>query len=103
MAIIMLDRMISVRMIMPVSTTIEDSLDTGHPDTGPSVDDILDGLTPMMAYQRRSMMRVWQDRSLSKLNLHVLMLLDHDEPGFWERNGYHDRGDPWLEQRYQGD
>jgi DMSO/TMAO reductase YedYZ molybdopterin-dependent catalytic subunit len=32
-----------------------------------------------------------------------LTLLDHDEPGFWERNGYHDRGDPWLEQRYQGD
>jgi DMSO/TMAO reductase YedYZ molybdopterin-dependent catalytic subunit len=32
-----------------------------------------------------------------------LALLDHDEPGFWERNGYHDRGDPWLEQRYQGD
>ncbi len=33
----------------------------------------------------------------------ALELLDHDEPGFWERNGYHDRGDPWLEQRYQGD
>ena len=32
-----------------------------------------------------------------------LRLLDHDESGFWERNGYHDRGDPWLEQRYQGD
>jgi DMSO/TMAO reductase YedYZ molybdopterin-dependent catalytic subunit len=32
-----------------------------------------------------------------------LRLLDHDEPGFWERNGYHDRGDPWLEQRYRGD
>jgi DMSO/TMAO reductase YedYZ molybdopterin-dependent catalytic subunit len=32
-----------------------------------------------------------------------LTLLDHDEPGFWEVNGYHDRGDPWLEQRYQGD
>jgi DMSO/TMAO reductase YedYZ molybdopterin-dependent catalytic subunit len=32
-----------------------------------------------------------------------LELLDHDEPGFWERNGYHDRGDPWREQRYQGD
>jgi DMSO/TMAO reductase YedYZ molybdopterin-dependent catalytic subunit len=29
--------------------------------------------------------------------------MDHDERGFWERNGYHDRGDPWLEQRYQGD
>ena len=32
-----------------------------------------------------------------------LELLNHDEPGFWERNGYHDHGDPWLEQRYQGD
>jgi DMSO/TMAO reductase YedYZ molybdopterin-dependent catalytic subunit len=27
----------------------------------------------------------------------------HDEPGFWESNGYHNRGDPWLEQRYWGD
>ncbi len=26
-----------------------------------------------------------------------------DEPGFWERNGYHDHGDPWTEERYQGD
>jgi DMSO/TMAO reductase YedYZ molybdopterin-dependent catalytic subunit len=32
-----------------------------------------------------------------------LRLADHDEPGFWEQRGYHDRGDPWLEQRYQGD
>ncbi|MGA3218858.1 MAG: sulfite oxidase-like oxidoreductase [Acidimicrobiales bacterium] len=32
-----------------------------------------------------------------------LRILDHDEQGFWEQNGYHDRGDPWLEQRYQGD
>ena len=32
-----------------------------------------------------------------------LRVLDHDEPGFWEVRGYHDRGDPWLEQRYQGD
>ncbi len=32
-----------------------------------------------------------------------LELLEHDRPGFWEQNGYHDRGDPWLEQRYQGD
>ena len=30
-------------------------------------------------------------------------LLDHDEPGFWETNGYHHRGDPWREQRYAGD
>ncbi|HWM82299.1 MAG TPA: sulfite oxidase-like oxidoreductase [Pseudolabrys sp.] len=26
-----------------------------------------------------------------------------DKPGYWELNGYHDRGDPWTEQRYQGD
>jgi DMSO/TMAO reductase YedYZ molybdopterin-dependent catalytic subunit len=26
-----------------------------------------------------------------------------DEPGFWETNGYHNHGDPWREQRYQGD
>lgn len=32
-----------------------------------------------------------------------LRFLDHDEPGFWEVRGYHDRGDPWLEQRYAGD
>ncbi len=32
-----------------------------------------------------------------------LELLARDQPGFWEQNGYHDRGDPWLEQRYQGD
>jgi DMSO/TMAO reductase YedYZ molybdopterin-dependent catalytic subunit len=30
-------------------------------------------------------------------------LLDHDEPGFWERYGYHNYGDPWKEQRYAGD
>jgi DMSO/TMAO reductase YedYZ molybdopterin-dependent catalytic subunit len=30
-------------------------------------------------------------------------VLDHNEPGFWEVRGYHDRGDPWKEQRYAGD
>ena len=23
-----------------------------------------------------------------------------DRPGFWERNGYHNEADPWLEERY---
>jgi DMSO/TMAO reductase YedYZ molybdopterin-dependent catalytic subunit len=32
-----------------------------------------------------------------------LQLLPNDRPGFWEQLGYHDRGDPWREQRYQGD
>ncbi|MBE8520736.1 sulfite oxidase-like oxidoreductase [Amycolatopsis sp. H6(2020)] len=32
-----------------------------------------------------------------------LELKTRDEPGFWENAGYHDYGDPWREQRYQGD
>jgi DMSO/TMAO reductase YedYZ molybdopterin-dependent catalytic subunit len=33
----------------------------------------------------------------------ALELRDDDEPGFWEGYGYHNYGDPWREQRYQGD
>lgn len=29
-----------------------------------------------------------------------LQFLDRDRPGFWERNGYHNHGDPWREERY---
>ncbi|MGH2910661.1 MAG: molybdopterin-dependent oxidoreductase [Solirubrobacteraceae bacterium] len=29
-----------------------------------------------------------------------LRVLEHDELGFWERNGYHHRGDPWAQERY---
>jgi DMSO/TMAO reductase YedYZ molybdopterin-dependent catalytic subunit len=32
-----------------------------------------------------------------------LKLTNEDEPGFWETLGYHNRGDPWQEQRYWGD
>jgi DMSO/TMAO reductase YedYZ molybdopterin-dependent catalytic subunit len=32
-----------------------------------------------------------------------LQLMAQDEHGFWEEAGYHDYGDPWREQRYQGD
>ena len=32
-----------------------------------------------------------------------LTLMAADQPGFWERNGYHMYGDPWKEQRYWGD
>src|SRR3954466_10039801 len=32
-----------------------------------------------------------------------LRVMDHDEPGFWEANGYHIYGDPWKEQRYWSD
>jgi DMSO/TMAO reductase YedYZ molybdopterin-dependent catalytic subunit len=27
-------------------------------------------------------------------------LLATDRPGFWEVRGYHNRGDPWMEERY---
>lgn len=29
-----------------------------------------------------------------------LEVLDHDEPGFWERLGYSNSADPWKEERY---
>jgi DMSO/TMAO reductase YedYZ molybdopterin-dependent catalytic subunit len=29
-----------------------------------------------------------------------IQFLSQDEAGFWERNGYHMRGDPWNEERY---
>ena len=32
-----------------------------------------------------------------------LRILDHDEPGFWEQNGYHNRGYPWKEERFWND
>ena len=33
----------------------------------------------------------------------AIQLLDHDEPGLWERNGYHNEGDPWREERHTTD
>jgi DMSO/TMAO reductase YedYZ molybdopterin-dependent catalytic subunit len=35
--------------------------------------------------------------------LRGLRITERDEPGFWETFGYHNRGDPWLEERYSGD
>jgi DMSO/TMAO reductase YedYZ molybdopterin-dependent catalytic subunit len=32
--------------------------------------------------------------------LRGIELLDHDQPGFWERYGYHNDADPWDEERY---
>jgi DMSO/TMAO reductase YedYZ molybdopterin-dependent catalytic subunit len=32
-----------------------------------------------------------------------LRFMDHDQPGFWEANGYNMHGDPWKEERYSGD
>jgi len=32
-----------------------------------------------------------------------LQFMEFDRRGFWESLGYHNRGDPWKEERYQGD
>jgi DMSO/TMAO reductase YedYZ molybdopterin-dependent catalytic subunit len=35
--------------------------------------------------------------------LRALEAVPQDSPGFWEQNGYHMYGDPFLEQRFWGD
>ncbi|MDA9475927.1 molybdopterin-binding protein [Bradyrhizobium sp. CCBAU 65884] len=35
--------------------------------------------------------------------LQAIEFLTADAPGFWEVRGYHNRGDPWAEQRYSDD
>ncbi len=32
-----------------------------------------------------------------------ITFMQQDTPGFWENFGYHSYGDPWREQRFQGD
>ena len=33
--------------------------------------------------------------------LKAIELSAHDRPGYWERGGYHDHGDPWTEERFR--
>lgn len=35
--------------------------------------------------------------------LRGIEFIEHDHPGYWEARGYHMRGDPWQEQRYDRD
>jgi DMSO/TMAO reductase YedYZ molybdopterin-dependent catalytic subunit len=35
--------------------------------------------------------------------LQAIEFVESDAPGYWEVRGYHNRGDPWKEQRYSGD
>ena len=35
--------------------------------------------------------------------LQAIEFLENHAPGYWEVRGYHNRGDPWAEQRYSGD
>jgi DMSO/TMAO reductase YedYZ molybdopterin-dependent catalytic subunit len=29
-----------------------------------------------------------------------LEFISNEQLGFWEQNGYHSRGEPWIEERY---
>jgi DMSO/TMAO reductase YedYZ molybdopterin-dependent catalytic subunit len=35
--------------------------------------------------------------------IRALQFLERDQPGFWERYGYHNDADPWQEQRFSDD
>ena len=68
---------------------------------GVSVDTILAGLETGGEY-----VRAWCDdghRTNLPVEVRGLELLVEDRPGFWEAAGYHNYGDPWKEQRYEGD
>jgi DMSO/TMAO reductase YedYZ molybdopterin-dependent catalytic subunit len=70
------------------------------------------GLTPHTPLEEWTFSLQHADGGLARLHLYFwksakwvrgLELRDRDEPGFWETYGYHNYGDPWKEQRYQGD
>ncbi|HUG47203.1 MAG TPA: sulfite oxidase-like oxidoreductase [Candidatus Limnocylindria bacterium] len=63
--------------------------------------DVADGapLTPDHGYPLRLLVPkryFWKSAKW----LRGLQFLANDRPGFWERYGYHNDADPWLEQRY---
>jgi DMSO/TMAO reductase YedYZ molybdopterin-dependent catalytic subunit len=35
--------------------------------------------------------------------LQAIEFVTQDKPGYWEVRGYHNRGDPWKEERYSGE
>ncbi len=108
-----LDTLLEVAGPQPEATHIVATATTGYTTNLP-IDDVLDGkawivwefgglpLTPEHGGPVRMLVPHLYFWKSTKWITHI-DFLDHDEPGFWERNGYHDRGDPWLEQRYQGD
>jgi DNA-binding MarR family transcriptional regulator len=49
-------------------------------DRDPVIEGIIEAFEPLLVAQRRVMAKVWQDRSISKLNLHLLMLLEANGP-----------------------
>jgi DMSO/TMAO reductase YedYZ molybdopterin-dependent catalytic subunit len=100
-------------------------LDTGW--TGVSVDTLLEGVETNLPLADLTGGRAWVAYRFDGAPLHpehggpARLLVPHlyfwksakwvrgltltagDEPGFWEAAGYHNRGDPWQEQRYWND
>jgi DNA-binding MarR family transcriptional regulator len=62
------------RMISPVATVDARTTDDA------AIESIVRALDPMMAYQRKAMLHVWQDKSVSKLHMFVLTLLETHGP-----------------------
>jgi DNA-binding MarR family transcriptional regulator len=58
----------------------EEPADAEATDRDPVIEAIIDAFEPVLAAQRRVIAKVWQDRSISKLNLHLLMLLEAHGP-----------------------
>ena len=48
------------------------------------------------------MLRQWGIPRKQRTTGFSKQLRDYNEPGFWEGSGYHNYGNPWLEQRYAG-
>jgi DNA-binding MarR family transcriptional regulator len=73
-------------MVLMTRTNVADTHaateETAADGTGrdPVIEGIIDAFEPVLAAQRRVIAKVWQDRSISKLNLHLLMLLDAHGP-----------------------
>lgn len=67
-------------------------------------------LTPEHGYPLRGVVGSFPDRSEKETAyfwkggkwLRALEFRADDQPGFWEKAGYHNEGDPWKEERFAG-
>jgi len=65
-------------------------------------------LTPEHGYPLRAIIGSYADRSENQTAyfwkggkwLRALEFRADDVPGFWEKSGYHNDGDPWKEERF---
>lgn len=80
---------------LPLGSLLEDDVLVAH---------TYDGLSPERDHggpARLLVPRLYLWKSAKWVS--ALELLDHDETGVWERNGHHNEGDPWREERHTVD